>query len=45
MYDFFKTLNATKRNVLKVLAMFYNPVGFLQPVIINLKIISEKLVS
>ena len=44
MYDFFKTLNATKRNVLKVLAMFYNPVGFLQPVI-NLKIISEKLVS
>ena len=44
MCDFFKTLNPTKRNVLKVLAMFYDPVGFLQP-IINLKIISEKLVS
>ena len=41
--DFSKTLKATKRNVLKVLAMFYDPIGFLQPIIINLKIIFQKL--
>ena len=41
--EIFKTLNATKRNVFKVLAMFYDPIGFLQPIIINLKIIFQKL--
>ena len=41
--DFSKTLNATKRNFLKVLAMFYDPIGFLQPIIINLKIVFQKL--
>ena len=31
------TLHATKRNVLKVLAMFYEPIGVLQLFLINLK--------
>ena len=34
--DFPRALNVSKRNVLKVLAMFYQPIGFLQPIIINL---------
>ena len=42
-WNFSKTLSATKRNVLNVLAMFYDPIGFLQPIIINLKIIFQKL--
>ena len=41
--DFSKTLNATKRNILKILAMFYDPIGFLQPLIINLKITFQKV--
>ena len=32
-----KTLNITKRNVLKILAMLYDPIGLLQPILINLK--------
>ena len=35
--EFSKTLHATKRNVLKVLAMFYEPIGVLQLFLINLK--------
>ena len=41
--DFSKTLNATKGNVLKVLVMLYDPAGFSQPIIINLKIFFQKL--
>ena len=41
--DFSKTLNTTKRNVLKILTMFCDPIGFLQPIIINLKITFQKL--
>ena len=33
----YKTLNITKRNVLKILAMLYDPIGLLQPILINLK--------
>ena len=33
----YKTLDITKRNVLKILAMFYDPIGLLQPIFINLK--------
>ena len=32
-----KTLDNIKRNVLKVQAMFYDPIGILQPVFLNLK--------
>ena len=38
---FYKSLKATKRNVLKIL--FYVPLGVLQPIIINLKILIQKL--
>ena len=33
--DFSKTLHETKRNVLKVLAMFYDLIRVLQPILIN----------
>ena len=32
-----KTLDIRKRNLLKTLAMFYDPIGLLQPILINLK--------
>ena len=32
-----KTLDITKRNLLKTLAMFYDPIGLLQPILTNLK--------
>lgn len=38
-----KTLHATKRDVLKVLAKFYNPVGVLQPILINLQIFFQQI--
>ena len=41
--EFSKTIKATKRNVLKILAMFYDPIGVLQPIMINLKILFQKL--
>ena len=41
--EFSESLAATKRNVLKILAMFYDPIGFLQPIIINQKIIFQKI--
>ena len=37
--DLAQQLKPTKQNILKMLSMFYNPTGILQPVIINLKII------
>ena len=48
VYDFseiltvYKTLPILKRNILKILAMFYDPIGLLQPVIINLKVLFQK---
>ena len=38
-----KTLHATKRDVLKVLAKFCNPVSVLQPILINLKIFFQQI--
>ena len=49
IFDFFeicklsKTLLPTKRNILKILAMFFDPIGVLQPLIINLKILFQKV--
>ena len=40
---FSKTLPVTKRNVLKVLAMFYDPIGFLQPILIKLKVLFQQI--
>lgn len=37
--EFCKTIHETKRNALKVLAMFYGPIGVLQTILINLKIL------
>ena len=37
-----QTLSATKRNILKILAMFFDPIGILQPLVINLKILFQK---
>ena len=34
---FSKGLNVTKRNVLKILAIFYDPIGVLEPIMINFK--------
>ena len=38
-----QNLKPTKRNILKILSMFYDPIGILQPVIINLKIIFQNV--
>ena len=40
---FSKGLNVTKRNILKILAMFYDPVGVLQPIMINFKILFQQI--
>ena len=40
---FSKGLNVTKRNVLKILAMFYDPISVLQPIMINLKILFQQI--
>lgn len=37
--EFCKTIHETTRNALKVLAMFYGPIGVLQTIFINLKIL------
>ena len=39
----YKTLDITKRNVLKILAMFYDPIGLLQPILINLKRLFQEI--
>ena len=36
-------LTATKRNVLKILASFYDPLGLIQPIIISLKVLFQKI--
>ena len=38
-----QNLSATKRNILKTLAMFFDPIGILQPLVINLKILFQKV--
>ena len=32
-----KTLDITKQNVIRILAMFYDTIGLLQPILVNLK--------
>ena len=41
--DLAQQLKPTKRNILKILSMFYDPTGILQPVIINLKITFQNI--
>ena len=41
--DLAQQLKPTKRNILKILSMFYDPTRILQPVIINLKIIFQNI--
>ena len=41
--DLAQQLKPTKRNILKILFMFYEPAGILQRVIINLKIIFQNI--
>ena len=36
-------LSVTKRNILKILAMFFDPIGILQPLVINFKILFQKV--
>ena len=38
-----KSLEPSKRNVLKILAMFYDPLGILQPILISLKVLFQNL--
>ena len=38
-----KSLAPTKRNILKVLSMFYDPIGVIQPIIVNLKLIFQEI--
>ena len=39
-----KLLKPTKRNVLKILSSFYDPMGLIQPIIIGLKILCKAFV-
>ena len=39
-----KLLKPTKRNVLKILSSFYDPMGLIQPIIIALKILCKAFV-
>lgn len=38
-----KELELTKRNVLKFLSSFYDPIGLIQPIIISLKILMQRI--
>ena len=38
-------LAPTKCNVLKIIARFYDPIGFIQPIIVSLKILFEEICS
>ena len=38
-----KLLTPTKRNVLKILSSFYDPMGLIQPIIIGLKILMQNI--
>ena len=42
---FKETINVipTKRNILSVIASVYDPVGYLQPIVIKLKILFQKM--
>ena len=33
----------TKRNILKIIASIYDPIGFLAPVVVNLKLIFQEI--
>ena len=39
----YKTLYVTKQNVLKILAMFHDPIGLLQRILINLKRLFQEI--
>ena len=39
----YRTLDITKRNVLKILVMFYDPIDLLQPDLINLKRLFQEI--
>ena len=41
--DLAKDLKPTKRNVLKVIASIYDPVGFLAPVLVDLKLLFQDI--
>ena len=41
--EIYKTLDITKQNVLKILAMFHDPIGLLQPILINLKRLFQEI--
>ena len=43
IYDLAQQLKPTKQNTLKILSMFYDPTGILQPVIINLRTIFQNI--
>ena len=43
--EIYKILDITKRNFLKILAMFYDPIGLLQPILINLKRFFRRFVN
>ena len=38
-----KTLTFTKRNLLRLTAMFFDPIGFISPVIIEMKIVLQEI--
>lgn len=38
-----KALKPTKRNILKILSSFYDPVGLIQPILISMKILMQKI--
>ena len=40
-----KKLAPTKRNLLKIITGFYDPVGFIQPIIVSLKILFQEICS
>ena len=43
IYKFSRGLYVTKRNVLKILAIFYDPIGVLQPIMITFKILFQQI--
>ena len=40
-----KNVNPTKRNVLKAIASIYDPVGYIQPLVIKLKLMFQEICS
>ena len=39
----YRTLSVTKRSILKILEMFFDSIGILQPLVINLKNFFQKV--